>query len=84
MDLDKLFAELHEKLATDLLERIKDGKATASDLSVARQFLKDNNVSGVPAENTPIRNLAEELPDFEEDFDDDEGLDEPNILPFQR
>ena len=36
--------ELHEVLATELLKRVKDTDAKSSDLNVARQFLKDNNI----------------------------------------
>jgi len=43
-DLGRLLEELHNETAQVLLDRIKSGEATAADLSVARQFLKDNGI----------------------------------------
>lgn len=60
--LDDIFAEMHLEMAKELLKKIKDGSATAADLSVARQFLKDNNISGVPAKDTPLGSLVQSLP----------------------
>ena len=54
--------ELHEVLATELLKRVKDTDAKSSDLNVARQFLKDNNIDAVPTEDSPLKKLMEELP----------------------
>ena len=45
--------------------RVRSGEAKASDLNVALQFLKDNGIEGLPAENTPLKELVDELP-FEE------------------
>ena len=53
---------LHAELAKQLLGRVKSGQATAADLSVARQFLKDNNVDSTPAEGTPFGELARSVP----------------------
>ena len=44
MDVDSLLQELHIASIELLLERVKSGEATASELSVARQLLKDNNI----------------------------------------
>ena len=65
---DKL-KELHEVLATELLKRVKDTDAKSSDLNVARQFLKDNNIDAVPTEDSPLKKLMEELP-----FDDEKAV----------
>ena len=54
--------ELHERLAERLLERIKEKDVKASDLNVARQFLRDNNIYCVPVEGSPLQQLADELP----------------------
>jgi len=54
--------ELHERLAERLLERIKEKDVKASDLNVARQFLRDNNIDCVPVEGSPLQQLADELP----------------------
>jgi hypothetical protein len=70
-DLHELLANLHNKLATKLLARIQDGDATAADLSVARQFLKDNGIDSVAAPGAPITKLADVLP-----FDQDDPIGE--------
>lgn len=67
MPLDpKLLERLHELLTQDLIEKIESGNATAADLGVARQLLKDNSINAMPAPNTPIFRLANSLP-FEND-----------------
>mgnify|MGYP001449283251 FL=1 len=57
-----LMDELHNKLAEVLLERVKEDEVKASDLNVARQFLKDNGIEGVPVEDSTLKNLVDELP----------------------
>ena len=66
MKIEKLLDTLHTELAETLLQKIRSGEAKASDLSVARQFLKDNGIEGVPMDNTPLKDLVDELP-FEEE-----------------
>ena len=58
---DKL-SQLHEELAKVLLERVKDPDAKSSDLNVARQFLKDNNIDAIPVKDSPLEALMKELP----------------------
>jgi hypothetical protein len=49
-----------------LLQKVKSGEATASELSVATKFLKDNGaVHEVVTSESPMANLLEALP-FEE------------------
>lgn len=62
MDLEKTLSNLHEELAKKLLEKVRSGEVTAAELNVARQFLKDNNIDGVPKEGTPLGNLVDALP----------------------
>ena len=65
---DKNLKELHGVLAEQLLKRVKDPEAKASDLNVARQFLKDNGIEAIPVDNSPLKALVDELPfDTEED-----------------
>ena len=59
---DKKLKELHAVLAEKLLKLVKDPDATASELNVARQFLRDNNIDCVPAEGSPLQKLVDELP----------------------
>ena len=62
----KILDELHEGVAKDLLMKVKSGEATASELSVATKFLKDNGaVHEVVTSESPMANLLEALP-FEE------------------
>ena len=60
--LNKILDELHVKLGEELLDKIKSGKARASDLNVCRQFLKDNSYEVPPTQENPLRNLVDELP----------------------
>jgi hypothetical protein len=63
MSIDpKLLERLHDLLTADLIEKIESGNATAADLGVARQLLKDNGINAAPRENTPIFRLATALP----------------------
>ena len=59
---DKKLTELHAILAEKLLEKVKDPDCKASDLNVARQFLKDNNIDAIPVDNSPLKSLMDELP----------------------
>jgi len=60
--------DLHDSVATDLLNRIKSGEASASELSVAVKFLKDNGAThDIINAQSPLGNLLENLP-----FDVDE------------
>lgn len=54
--------DLHGALAKQLIDKIKTGEATAADLNVARQFLKDNGIDAVPREASPLTDLAKSLP----------------------
>ena len=58
---DKL-KELHDVLTQQLLDRVKSENAKASDLNVARQFLKDNGIEALPVDNSPLKSLVDELP----------------------
>jgi|TARA_B100000768_G_scaffold112041_1_gene103784 hypothetical protein len=62
----KVLEELHEGVAKDLLAKVKSGEASASELSVATKFLKDNGAClEVISTESPMANLLEALP-FEE------------------
>lgn len=62
----KILDELHDSVAKELLQKVKSGEATASELSVAVKFLKDNGaVNEVVTTESPMANLLESLP-FEE------------------
>jgi|TARA_R110000796_G_scaffold209287_1_gene325627 hypothetical protein len=57
---------LHASVTRELLSRVSSGEATASELSVAVKFLKDNGAStDVVTAESPMASLLAELP-FEE------------------
>lgn len=58
---------LHKALAENLLLRVQDPEAKSSDLNVARQFLKDNHIEGLPTENSVLGDLVKTLPNFADD-----------------
>lgn len=62
---------LHGELVKSLLAKIRAGEATAADLSVARQFLKDNGIDAVPTESNGLGKLAEELPFTDQPLDEE-------------
>jgi hypothetical protein len=59
----QLIDSLHEAVTQELLLRVRGGEATASELSVAVKFLKDNGASldAIMAES-PMANLLNDLP----------------------
>tara|TARA_R110002153_G_scaffold196723_6_gene350120 strand:- start:336 stop:566 length:231 start_codon:yes stop_codon:yes gene_type:complete len=65
--LEAIMSDLHQELANQLLTEVQSGETSASILNVARQFLKDNGVDGVPTQGNPLDNLIHALPDFSED-----------------
>ena len=61
----KALESLHTVLIQELLNRIRTGDATPSDLNVARQFLKDNGIECLPVQESPFGDLMASLPDLE-------------------
>ncbi len=57
-----MMGELHKELANKLLEVVRDPEAKAGDLNVARQFLKDNEITALPADSNVMREILEGLP----------------------
>ena len=53
---------LHQALTEELMARLQPGEATASELNVIRQFLKDNNIDCSEQASDPLKNLAKTLP----------------------
>lgn len=64
----KTIDTLHNAVTQELLLRVRSGEATASELSVAVKFLKDNGASlDVITAESPMANLLNDLPfDIEE------------------
>lgn len=62
---DSLFSDLHAGLAEHLKAKLDDGSISAAELSILRQFLKDNAISAQPAEGTSFGDLVASLPDLD-------------------
>ncbi|WP_019406179.1 hypothetical protein [Stutzerimonas stutzeri] len=58
---------LHSELARSLLKRVQSGEASASDLNVARQFLKDNNIDSSAKHDPHLAALAAAASHLDED-----------------
>jgi hypothetical protein len=66
----EVLTDLHAALADALSARIKDGTATAADLSVAVKFLKDNGIDAIAKGGSPLARLRDSLP-----FPDADGVE---------
>ncbi len=66
MKQDEKLSELHKVLASILLDRIRDPECKSAELNVARQFLKDNDITALPTDNNVLAHLLKDLP-FDED-----------------
>ena len=64
-DTNEVLSDLHAGLAGALGEILDSGEASTADLNVIRQFLKDNQITAQPVEDTPFGDLARSLPDIE-------------------
>tara|TARA_B100001094_G_C18042413_1_gene725660 strand:- start:452 stop:667 length:216 start_codon:yes stop_codon:yes gene_type:complete len=67
MKQDEKLIKLHDVLATILLEKVKDPEVKSADLNVARQFLKDNDITAIPTDENALAKLLQDLPFQEED-----------------
>ena len=63
----ELLDELMALTIEELLTIIKSGEAGPATLNVARQLLKDNQVTASVKEDAPMHNLVEVLPFREDD-----------------
>jgi hypothetical protein len=62
----QILEQIHTALCQELLRKIQDGSATATELNVARQMLKDNGIDCAPSASQPMLNLAKIMPFDEE------------------
>lgn len=60
--LDLMYAEMQRELAKALLDRIRSGGATAADLNVARQLLKDNHIQSATPQANPSLAILGSIP----------------------
>ena len=68
----EIMEKLHLCLAENLLTKVQDPEAKASDLNVARQFLKDNHIEGLPVDGSPLSDLIYTLPNLKNDDEAEE------------
>lgn len=61
---EEALASLHGALAEAMKLKLADGTATASDLNVIRQFLKDNGINADGEKDPAIQSIADDLPDL--------------------
>jgi|ETNmetMinimDraft_11_1059920.scaffolds.fasta_scaffold73838_4 hypothetical protein len=59
---EKKLDTLQELLVDELIDKIKSGKATASELNVSRQLLKDAGYEFIQSSNSPLIKAIENLP----------------------
>ena len=58
------------KKTSNLRAELRDPEAKSADLNVARQFLKDNGIEALATQGSPLADLVNTLPDFnDEDAD---------------
>ena len=59
---EEKFNELHNPVTLEFLKRVKSGEASAHELKAACDWLKTNDITGVPYEGTPLDKLAKVIP----------------------
>ena len=59
---EESFNELHYLVTEEFLRLIKCGEAKTQDLKAACDWLKTNDITGVPFEGTPLDKLAKVIP----------------------
>ena len=57
-DTTEMLSSLHGRLASVLTDLLDSGEASTADLNVIRQFLKDNQITSQPVEDTPFGDLS--------------------------
>ncbi len=63
----EVLGQLHEIVAKELTQRIKDGTATAADIANALKMLKDNGIEARADRNAAVASLASQFPSFEDE-----------------
>ena len=68
---EDILATLHATLAEEMVTWIKNGDLSPAQASVITKFLKDNDITGVACEGSPLASLAGLIPELQ--FDDVKG-----------
>ena len=56
------FNELHNLVTEEFLTRVRSGQATTQDLKAACDWLKTNDITGIPVEGNALDKLAKVIP----------------------
>ena len=56
------FNELHNLVTEEFLTRVRSGQATTQDLKAACDWLKTNDITGIPVEGNALDKLAKIIP----------------------
>ena len=62
---EEMMANLHGEMAKAMALKLQEGDFTASDLSVIRQFLKDNGINSDGKADENLKGLSDDLPDLD-------------------
>ena len=65
---EEAFDELPALVTTEITQRIKNGEASTADLRAAIEWLKANDITGVPVDGSPLAGLVGLIPELT--FDD--------------
>lgn len=68
MGTEEQFELLHGLVTSEFISRVKGGEASTADLRAAVEWLKINNITGVPVEDSPLADLMGLIPELS--FDD--------------
>ena len=61
----EVLGDFHAGLSSWYLEKLQSGEMTVVEATSAAKFLKDNQISAQPVEQTAFGELAKQLPDIE-------------------
>ena len=67
---DKKLGILFDSVLEDIIKKIQSGEATPSDRNVARQLLKDNDITAEPKQGAGLSLLEEEIKEDDIRFTD--------------
>ena len=62
---EEQFNELHNLVTSEFLARVKSGEATTQDIKAAIDWLKQNDVTGVAVEGSPLDKVVNLMPTIE-------------------
>ena len=64
-DVAEQLSQMHADMAHLFSMKLASGEITTAELNVARQFLKDNQITATATEGSAVDDLAKALPDID-------------------